>query len=530
MFPLARAAVTLTILLMLMALTQSFGDEPSQQPVPKTKQLGVVLNEPGAFQGYTLVFPRQSKKTYLIDMQGRIVHSWESKYVPGQEAYLLENGHLLRPATLSNDEALFTGAGGGGRIQEFTWEGEIVWNFKFHNEKQIQHHSITRMPNGNMLLIVWERKIAKQVIEAGVKPEAAGSGEKLIDSLVEIKPMGPLGGQIIWEWHMWDHLVQDQDKSKSNYGNVALHSELVDVNYVWSTAFGNIAQFAAPPSPKGDVAKPPAKNDALNKLKGIGYLGAVGGKKSAGVIPDWTHVNSVSYNAKFDQILLSVRSFSEIWIIDHSTTTAEAASHSGGRGGKGGDILYRWGNPAAFRAGAASDQKLFVQHDASWIPDGVPGAGHILVFSNGSGRPDGNYSSVDEIVPPVDAKGKYTLAVGGKFGPEGPVWTYTAPKKSDFFAPLMSGAQRLPNGNTLICTGYGGAIFEVTPKAEVVWKYIVPNDAGSGLGALINAGAFFGGRTEGNPVFRAYRYGKDYPGLTGRDLTPGKTLEELQAK
>src|SRR5262249_26655024 len=134
----------------------------------------------------------------------------------------------------------------------------------------------------------------------------------------------------------------------------------------------------------------------------------------------------------------------------------------------------------------------------------------------------------EEIVPPVDASGKYTLAPNRAFAPEQPVWRYIAPKKSDFFAPLMAGAQRLPNGNTLVCTGYGGTIFEVTPKRSMVWKYVVPNDSKSGLAGFGNPAMFFGGRAEGNPVFRAYRYGKDYPGLAGRDLTPGKTIDGLQ--
>jgi hypothetical protein len=235
----------------------------------------------------------------------------------------------------------------------------------------------------------------------------------------------------------------------------------------------------------------------------------------------------VAYNAKLDQILISVRSFNEFWILDHSTTTKEAAGHTGGRSGKGGDLLYRWGNPAAYRAGKAADQKLFAQHDASWIADGLPGAGNILVFSNGGGRPGGNYSSVEEIVPAVDATGKYTQTPGGRFGPEESVWSYAAPKKSDFFAPLMSGAQRLPNGNTLICTGYGGTIFEVTPKGDTVWKYIVPNDSRSLFGSFSNPGLIFGGTVAGNPVFRAYRYANDYPGLAGKELPAGKTIDGL---
>ena len=114
----------------------------------------------------------------------------------------------------------------------------------------------------------------------------------------------------------------------------------------------------------------------------------------------------MAFNAELDQIMISVRSFGEFWIIDHATTTAEAAGHKGGRRGEGGDLLYRWGNPISYRAGTKADQRLFGQHDAQWIPRGYLGAGHVLIFNNGNERPAGNYSSVDEIVLPVDAAGR----------------------------------------------------------------------------------------------------------------------------
>jgi hypothetical protein len=175
-----------------------------------------------------------------------------------------------------------------------------------------------------------------------------------------------------------------------------------------------------------------------------------------------------------------VHAFSEIWVIDHSTTTAEAASHKGGRSGNGGDLLYRWGNPRAYRNGSKTEQQLFNQHNAHWIAPGLSGEGHILIFNNGSGRPGGPYSSVDEIVPPVDPQGQYIRSRRGPYGPDKPVWTYTAPKKSDFYSFFISGAQRLPNGNTLICTGASGTVFEVTLEKEVVWKYINPVKGGPG--------------------------------------------------
>src|SRR5262249_34676831 len=196
-------------------------------------------------------------------------------------------------------------------------------------------------------------------------------------------------------------------------------------------------------------------------------MGHVGTGRRAQPQTDWLHINSVAYNAKLDQIILSVFEFNEIWIIDHSTTTSQAAGHDGGRYGKGGDLLFRWGNPRAYRAGTVKDQKLFGQHNAHWIGKGLPGAGHVLIFNNGLKRPAGGYSSVDELVLPVDARGQFTCTKGKAFGPEQFAWTYVAPKKSDFFAPFISGAQRLENGNTLICSGTNGTVFEVTPDDNI---------------------------------------------------------------
>jgi len=208
------------------------------------------------------------------------------------------------------------------------------------------------------------------------------------------------------EWHAWDHLIQDYDPARDNYGAVVDHPELIDIN--------------------------------LNV---------------SGIQADWNHINSIDYNEEFDQILLSSRNQNEIWIIDHSTTPEEAAGHTGGNSGKGGDILYLWGNPQACHTGNADDQKFFGQHDAQWIEPGCPGEGNILVFNNGQGRPDGTYYSIEEIIPPVANNGSYALTPGYAYGPEEPTWAYNDKNPTDFYANHISGVQRLPNGNTLICTG-----------------------------------------------------------------------------
>jgi hypothetical protein len=607
-------------------------DKPKTEPAkPKT---GLILNDPHAYQGYTLLAPIMSKMVYMLDMEGRVVRTWEGEASGNMSVYLLENGHLLRYGRLA-EQTFGDGAGAAGHIQEFTFEGELVWDYRFASIKQLAHHDIFRMPNGNVLLIVWDKKSPEEAVAAGRRPETVGQSQLLVDCIYEIQPTGKKTGKVIWEWHVWDHLIQDHDSSKANFGDIAAHPELVDLN------FGD-----------GAIASIVAKKEELEKLKAIGYIGSTDpGRKPAPVRADWMHSNAVAYNADLDQVLLNVLEFNEFWIIDHGTTTAEAAGHTGGKHGKGGDLLYRWGNPRAYRAGAVKDQKLFGQHNTHWIPKGYPGEGHLLIFNNGRGRIGGAHSSVDELALPVDKDGKYEYKAGTAFGPDKPVWSYTAPKRAEFLAEFISGANRLPNGHTLICSGPNGTIFEVTPEKEIVWKYVNPvrggqlggpagqprlvevmpattramlkltdeqnkqfdalqpdfeakvagilneeqskqlkeppkgagppipgpsaspqairilpaavekmlkitpeqkkvvedlqKEADARLAKILTAeqakqlkdiGSVFvngwgpgGPPNLGNAVYRSYRYAADYPGLKGRDLKPGKSVEELQA-
>lgn len=499
------------------------GFEPKQGVVAPGKKRGkarveppggLAVNDPKAFKGYTLIAPLTSNDTYLIDMEGKVVRTWKSDCPPALSASLLENGHLLRAGALPEDELPFIdGAGAGGRVQEFDWDGNLVWDFKYVSDTRLPHHDVTRLPNGNVLMVVWERKTAAEAAAAGLRQGAFPDDYILSDCVIEVKPTGKTTGEVVWEWRAWDHIVQDHDKSKSNYGDVAAHPELVDVNFTEGIA---ISKSASP--------------EELERLKGLGYLGGpvTPGSTAAPRGPDWLHINSVAYNADLDQIVLSVHMYSELWVIDHGTTTAEAAGHAGGRRGKGGDLLYRWGNPRAYRHGTNADRRLYNQHDARWIPKGHPGEGRLLVFNNGSGRPDGSYSSVDEIVTPVDDSGTYARAPKAPFGPDRAVWSYTAPDKTDFFSMLYSGAQRLPNGNTLMCSGVDGTLVEVTPDGEVVWKYVNPL-RGDTLILTGHSGPFVGGRpNDGGALGRILP--SALRGILGLRAEQRKRLDALQAE
>ena len=375
-----------------------------------------------AIDGQILYSPMYSGTTYLRESTGALNHTWSSSFLPGCMVRWLGDGSILRTIRVGVGPG---GGGAGGGVQKVEWDGTVVWDFRYNTNGDLSHHDVCVLPNGNVLLIAWETKTRTDSIASGRNPSYVSSGGLQPDHIIEVQPTGPSSGTIVWEWHVWDHLVQDYDSSKANYGVVGDNPELVDINYVTSSQ------------------------------------------------QDLMHSNSIDYNENFDQIVISVRYYSEIWVIDHSTTITEAAGHTGGNSGKGGDLLYRWGNPQAYDRGTSSNRKLYEQHDTAWIDEGYPGEGNILIFNNGVGR---HYSTVDEIVPPVNDNGEYYLASGSAYGPIVQTWIYS-PTPS-FYASHISGSDRLSSGNTLICNGESGKIWEVTPEGATVWQY-------SGLGEVL---------------------------------------------
>ncbi len=130
------------------------------------------------------------------------------------------------------------------------------------------------------------------------------------------------------------------------------------------------------------------------------------------------------------------------------------------------------------------DDRLGGQHDCTMLDNG-----NVLVFANGAYASDIQYSSVWEIEPESGET----------------VWKYTARRNPlSFYNPHISGCQRLAGGNTLICEGGKGAIFEVTPDCDVVWEYVCPY---WGAHPVFN---------EINWIFRARRYATDSPEIRGR--------------
>lgn len=434
--------------------------------------VGVFKYEPQAFEGYTLLAPLASRNTYLIDNCGRVLHTWTGSYEPRNSVTLQPDGLLLRTGRMPNGN--FPAAGSGGYIERLDWNSNVVWSYVYSTPSVQQHHDICALPNGNTLLLAWESKSPAEALAAGRDPNTV-TNALWPEHIVELQPVNQLVTNIVWEWHLWDHLIQDFDPNMDNYGVVADHPELVDINY----------------------------HDP--NIGPVGYA-------------DWIHANTVAYDPVHDQIVISSRHLNEFWVIDHSTTTAEAAGHTGGDQGKGGDLLYRWGNPQTYQRGDSSDQQLWGQHDVHWIPAWHPQGGKFITFNNGGTRPAGTYSTVDIISSPVNSDGSYPpLTIGQPHGPLNPDWTWAANPPTSFYSQNISGARSLYNGNILACEGTPGRLIELTPAGDIVWEYI--NPVGS-AGPVAQ-----GSPVATNMVFRAEKYAPSYSGFGGRTFIPGDRLE-----
>jgi hypothetical protein len=364
------------------------------------------------YDGYTLYFPQGGTKAYLVDISGNTYHSWTfpSNAQTCYASYLLPGGVLLR--TVNHQGNYFTGGPIAGEVQKVDWNGNVTWDYIYSTPDYCTHHDIHAMPNGNVLLIAYERKTAAQVTQAGCSLGI----EMWPDKIVEIQPSGTNGGTVVWEWHAWDHLIQQYDPTKSNYGVVASHPELLNINY--------------------KTAK------------------------------DWMHMNGIDYNAALDQITFSSHSLNELYVIDHSTTSAEAASHTGGNSGKGGDLLYRWGNPSAYQASGTT--YFNVVHDAHWVPADNPLFPNALSGYNNKGG-TGTKTCVDIINPPYDGY-NYSWTPGTAYSPSIYDWRITY---AGNMSPDNGNSQQLPNGNTLICIGMSGFIYEIDSNKVQVWSKTV---------------------------------------------------------
>ena len=215
-----RKAIFFVIFLLIgtcfVPLSSSQLMDQNPQPYPKT------------IDGQFLYAPMYGTTTYLRKSDGSLNHSWSSSYFSGVMVRWLGGGMILR--TIRVGVGPGTGGAGGG-VQKVEWDGTVIWDFRYNTNGHLSHHDVRMLPNGNVLLIAWETKTRTEAIAAGRNPNHVGNQGLTPDHIIEVQPTGPSSGEIVWEWHAWDHLIQDYDSSKANYGVVGDHPELIDINY-----------------------------------------------------------------------------------------------------------------------------------------------------------------------------------------------------------------------------------------------------------------------------------------------------------
>jgi hypothetical protein len=471
--------------------------------------------------------------TYLMDMYGYIVHQWKNST---STADLMEDGTLWSL----------------GSIQD--WDGNTIWSLDLKKDFPARtdfanlHHDFRRIWNKKlnaytMLLVVFRTISQTEALAAGGDPSidytktptnSAAPRNTQIDALIEVD----MNKNIVWEWRFTDHTCQSRNPAWPRYVS--------------------------------DVALAPGKVNVFWRNNGNEPVGP------EGIVYDWIHVNSIDYNEALGHIVINSRQWSTFFVIDHDKTFVSTSNWEANRlaaAGQDGDFIYRFGNPSAYNQGkppafnSEGEQQIFGAHNIQWIkpyhwstpkrtadtwPDpryytksgiALPGAGNFLIFDNGAFNPTlQRQSRVREINPYLNAAGVVTAAyvnppeagyiedidktiggAGARWKSKQIVWNFQSQSSNSFFSRLISGMDRLPNGNTSITCGQHGQFFEVTPSGEVVWEYIWPGVVGSNAKTILTD-------SDSVMMFRHHRYGNDYPGLAGRDLTPTTTITGLRPR
>ena len=379
---------------------------------------------------YTLYYTT-SNNTQLIDSNGSTLHTWPNNLtaLSGTTAYLREDGLLLRSGQRGPNLGGFL-AGSYSSLQLITWEGEVVWQFDLQAQGSVTlHHDMKCLPNGNILATVWDFVPAAEMRTLGWNPTAASG--LWLERIIEIEPNLTDGSsEIVWSWELRDHLVQDFDADLSTFGTVSASPGKVDINFF-----------------------------------------------NSNTSTDPFHISGIEFNPERDEIILCPNVTDELWIIDHSTTTAEAASSSGGTRGRGGDLIYRWGNPAVYgSAGPNAQKRLERAHDVRLLECSSENC--VLTVHNND-RVDDDPGDIDSqvlrIELPLDEAGNYLLEPGQAFGPTEPEVLYEIDPANPFFStPFMGGAQVLANGHILLTLPLTPRLVEVDLEGEIVWDLTIP--------------------------------------------------------
>lgn len=407
-------------------------------------QPGVTIISDQAQDGFVLFKEAGSSWTnetsvfYLMNNCGQVINTWDGENGYFRHAKLLPNGNLL----FVNNNTIF----------EKSWDNVLLNEIELEENGMVLDYEVIKLENGNYLSVGRKEFSESEFDALGFTP--MNGMPYVVDVVIELDS---ISGEIVWEWDISDHTVQERDSTKVNYGVVSDHPELLDI-------------------------------DAISLF-------------------DWEFeesfmINGFDYNPELEQMMVSVRKMSEVVIIDRSTTTEEAAGHTGGRYGKGGDVLFRWGNAGNYIKGAIDERKLYFQHNPKWITTG-PHLGKISMFNNGLNRnfTGPAFSEGPVVDTGVDSLGNYSLDENNQFA-SGEAEHYYRPANGAnyFYSGYLSGVEMMPNGNAFFTVGEEESLYEVAIDGEIVWQFNLPF---------------------GDQPFRTEKYLADYPAFANRDMTPG---------
>ncbi len=449
-----------------------------------------------AFNGYTLFAAHG--RTYLIDMQGNLIHTWNL----GTNPKLQPDGHIV-------DAGKDDPSGFGGFV-ELDWDGNTVWQYNEPRKDYAPHHDFVRIFNKKLnaytTMYIANKTITNaQALAVGADPKNGPYDGAQIDAIVEVD----MSGTVVWEWWFLDHMTQDDNASWANYvgagKTVAAAPGRLDVN----------------------LAGRPLRKD-------------------------WLHCNSMDYNAELDQVVINAVG-GEFYVVDHGGTfvTGDPAASIAAAASAKGDFLYRFGDPAVYKQGdppsvtenwnnvSAGHKQIGGAHDVHWIRPGLPGAGRFLIFDNAQymfertwqsygveidGFLGANKAVADHYVNPPEA-GYTTLQPDKdthkpqKFQSNQITWRWGTLSPSGMSGHIGGSVQRLANGNTLICADTEGHFVEITADGKLAWEYISPVIKGAPAVAVMQDAL-----PMTNSVFRAYRFAPDDPAFAGRALVPQGTI------
>ena len=380
----------------------------------------LIYNEELISDDLILNIPLGKNYASIVNKKGENIKEWVFDNNLGMELKILPDSNLL--GAFQVEDKAFSFGGGGGMFKLLNFEGNELWSYTYATNNYLSHHDVEYLDNGNILFAAWNRLPKDDAIALGINTDQDIFPETILE-------VNPETSEIVWKWNSVDHIVQDFDSTKSEtYGVVADNPQKIDFNY-------NL-QNLNPKITNGNIM----------------------------------HCNGLFYDKTRDIIFLSILQYDEVWVIDHSTTQTEAGTSFGGNYNKGGDLIYRFGNPSA--SNRTGERFFYRTHSPNIIPNNYPGEGNFLIYMNGNNE---NPSSViyEFKLPDVFSFEKQ---------PE-QIWSYS---NSELYFDRISSAFRLANGNTLICEGDFG-IWEVTPEGEIAWKYECEGNTWRARGFKVNS-------------------------------------------